>query len=122
MRQTTGGIMITSTPTSVPDARRRAGRLVVFSAVIALSLSVGVAPAMAAPASAAVTGKVAVVTFKNCTALNAKYPGGVAKVGITFNLVNGKKRAFTKRPTFSTALYTANKKSDRDKDGIACER
>jgi hypothetical protein len=101
------------------------GRLTALSVGIALCLTLGVgaAPATAATSAAApTTGTSAVVVFKNCTALNAKYPGGVAKAGIKVNLVNGKKRAFTKRPTFSTALYAANKKSDRDKDGIACEK
>jgi cytochrome c2 len=106
--------------------KRRTGRLKVSVLGIALFLtvSVGALPATAAtPASAAMVSKVAAATtFKNCTALNAKHPGGVAKVGVKFNLVNGKKRAFTKRPTFSNALYAANRKSDRDKDGIACER
>jgi hypothetical protein len=111
--------------TNLPAATRRSGRLVAFSSGIALclTLAVGVAPAGAATqASAPTTSKSAVAVFKNCTALNAKYAGGVAKAGVKFNLVNGKKKAFKKRPTFSTALYTANKKSDRDKDGIACER
>jgi cytochrome c2 len=111
--------------TNLPAATRRSGRLVALSSGIALclALSIGAAPASAAAQpSAASTAKSAVAAFKNCTALNAKYPGGVAKTGVKFNLVNGRKKAFTKRPTFSTALYTANKKSDRDKDGIACER
>jgi cytochrome c2 len=90
---------------------------------LCLTLGVGAGPATgAAHAHVAPTAKAAVTVFKNCTALNAKYPGGVAKVGVKVNLVNGKKKAFAKRPTFSTALYTANKKSDRDKDGIACEK
>jgi hypothetical protein len=106
-------------------SRRHAHRLTALSAgvllCLGLGLGAGAVPATAAPQSAA-SNKVAVTVFKNCTALNAKYPGGVAKAGIKFNLVNGKKRAFTKRPFVSTALYTANRKSDRDKDGIACER
>ena len=55
--------------------------------------------------------------FKNCTELNKIYPGGVAIPGA----VN--KGGVTKqKPTINRALYTANIKSDRDKDGIACER
>ena len=110
---------------NLPATNRRTGRVAAFSVGIALclTLSLGAAPATAATqVSAATTSKAAVTVFKNCTALNAKYPGGVAKAGVKFNLVNGKKKAFKKRPTFSTALYAANKKSDRDKDGIACER
>ena len=55
--------------------------------------------------------------FKNCTELNKVYPGGVAlpdavNAGGTTKLT----------PKYDKALYTANKKSDRDKDGIACEK
>ena len=55
--------------------------------------------------------------FKNCTELNKDYPGGVALPGA----VNaGGETKLT--PKFDKKLYEANKKSDRDKDGIACER
>lgn len=55
--------------------------------------------------------------FKNCTELNKVYPGGVALPGA----VNA--GGVTKlTPKFDKKLYEANKKSDRDKDGIACEK
>jgi len=55
--------------------------------------------------------------FKNCTELNKVYPGGVALPGA----VNA--GGMTKfAPKTDKALYLANKKSDRDKDGIACEK
>jgi hypothetical protein len=55
--------------------------------------------------------------FKNCTELNKVYPGGVALPGA----VNA--GGMTKLiPKFNKKLYDANKKSDRDKDGIACEK
>ena len=55
--------------------------------------------------------------FKNCTALNKIYPGGVALPGA----VNaGGETKLT--PKYNKKLYEANKKSDRDKDGIACEK
>ncbi len=55
--------------------------------------------------------------FKNCTELNNVYPGGVALPGA----VNA--GGMTKlTPKFDKKLYEANKKSDRDKDGIACEK
>ena len=55
--------------------------------------------------------------FKNCTELNKVYPGGVALPGA----VNaGGQTKLT--PKFDRKLYEANKKSDRDKDGIACEK
>ena len=55
--------------------------------------------------------------FKNCTELNKVYPGGVALPGA----VNSG-GATKKEPKYDKALYTANKSSDRDKDGIACEK
>jgi hypothetical protein len=56
-------------------------------------------------------------TFKNCTELNKKYPGGVALPGA---VNKGGKTKLT--PKYNKKLYKANKKSDRDKDGIACEK
>ncbi|QDP95817.1 excalibur calcium-binding domain-containing protein [Microlunatus elymi] len=59
-------------------------------------------------------------TYKNCTALNKVYKHGVGKPG-----AHDKVRGHTKKVTNfkrSAGLYNANKKSDRDKDGIACEK
>ncbi|UZJ80562.1 excalibur calcium-binding domain-containing protein [Fictibacillus sp. KU28468] len=59
-----------------------------------------------------------VKTYKNCTALNKDYKGGVAR---TKNVKNkGGKTHY--KPYVSKALYDANKSKDRDKDYIACER
>lgn len=57
-------------------------------------------------------------TFKNCTELNKTYKGGVAKAA---NIKN-KGGATKYTPFVSKEIYEANVKSDRDKDGIACER
>ena len=77
-----------------------------FVAALILSFSLSGIPANAA-------AKV----FKNCTELNKVYPGGVALPGA----VNaGGETKLT--PKFDKKLYEANKKSDRDKDGIACEK
>lgn len=59
-------------------------------------------------------------TFKNCTALNKKYPHGIGKPG-----ARDKVRGSTKPVTnfyVNASLYKANKKSDRDGDGVACEK
>ena len=56
-------------------------------------------------------------TFKNCSELNKIYKGGVALPGA---VNQGGATKF--EPKYSKALYIANKKSDRDNDGIACER
>ena len=55
--------------------------------------------------------------FKNCSELNKVYPGGVALPGAVNSGGTSKKE-----PKYNKSLYIANKKSDRDKDGIACER
>ena len=55
--------------------------------------------------------------FKNCTELNKVYPGGVALPGAA-NAGGATKQT----PTYDKKLYEANRKSDRDKDGIACEK
>ena len=73
--------------------------------------------AMAAPTTHA---SASVVTYANCTALNKKYPHGVGKVG-AHDKVSGKTKPVTNFYK-NTSLYNANKKSDRDKDGIACEK
>jgi hypothetical protein len=79
---------------------------------IKLTLALVVA-ALLLPHTAAQASKV----FKNCTELNKVYPGGVALPGA----VNA--GGMTKlTPKFNKKLYDANKKSDRDKDGIACEK
>ena len=63
------------------------------------------------------TSYAAAKKFNNCTELNKVYPGGVALPGA----VNAG-GATKKEPKYDKALYTANKKSDRDGDGIACEK
>ena len=78
-----------------------------ISVSICVGLTLGLAPS--SPAAAKV--------FKNCTELNKVYPGGVALPGA----VNSG-GVTKKEPKYNKALYNANKKSDRDKDGIACEK
>jgi hypothetical protein len=58
--------------------------------------------------------------FSNCTAMHHTYKHGVGKAG-----AHDKVRGHTKPVTnfkVSTAIYNANKKMDRDKDGVACEK
>ncbi|MPQ23637.1 excalibur calcium-binding domain-containing protein [Bacillus paralicheniformis] len=62
--------------------------------------------------------KTKVKTYKNCKALNKDYKGGVARSKSVKN--KGGKTKY--KPYVSKALYDANKKLDRDKDKIACER
>jgi hypothetical protein len=79
---------------------------------VIIFILLGVVPIVSTPTSNAAAKK-----FKNCTELNKVYPGGVAKPGAV-----NKGGATKIEPTIDAALYKANSKSDRDKDGIACEK
>jgi cell division septation protein DedD len=65
--------------------------------------------------------------YASCKAVHKHYSGGIAKAGVHRNTIkhahhaatHGKLRGHVKH---STALYKANKKLDRDKDGILCEK
>jgi hypothetical protein len=60
--------------------------------------------------------------FKNCTALNKEYPGGVAEKATSVNKNKaGALQESKKVPKVSLKVYKENKGLDRDKDGIACE-
>lgn len=52
-------------------------------------------------------------TYRNCTELRKTFPHGVAKSARTAGTTGAKVNA---------EVYAENVKSDRDKDGVACER
>jgi hypothetical protein len=58
--------------------------------------------------------------FRNCTELNKTYKHGVGKSGAK-DKVSGSAKPVTNFKV-STTVYHQNKKSDRDKDGVACEK
>ncbi len=92
--------------------RPRRTAVLAASAVLAAGALLG--PAGPADAVAVASAK----HFANCTALNKVYPHGVGKPGAR-DKTSGKRVTTFKR---SKALYAANIKSDRDRDGIACEK
>jgi hypothetical protein len=57
-------------------------------------------------------------TYKNCTALQKVYPHGVGLRNAKDKTSGKPVRSFTK----NAAVYKLNTKSDRDHDGIACEK
>ena len=63
----------------------------------------------ASPVAAAPPSK----AYKNCTELRKVYPAGVAKSA---------KAAGTTGAAVNPKVYKENAKSDRDNDGVACER
>ena len=64
---------------------------------------------MSASSVEAKTSKV----FKNCTELRKVFPSGVAKNAVSAGATGA---------TVNSRVYLENKKSDRDNDGIACEK
>lgn len=76
-------------------------------ATISIGLTLGLMPSSTGAAK----------VFKNCTELNKVYPGGVAIPGAMNSGGTTKQE-----PVYNKGLYLANKKSDRDRDGIACEK
>ena len=89
----------------------------VASLCLGAVLSVTGGSLLAAPASAALPRP---KTYANCTALNKVFPHGIGKTG-----ARDKTGASSKPVTTFTrhdATYRLNTKSDRDKDGIACEK
>jgi hypothetical protein len=85
----------------------RAAALLATGAVLALPV-LGAGPAEAAPAR----------KFANCTDLNRAHPHGVGKPGARDRASGTPVTTFLR----NAALYAANAGSDRDKDGIACEK
>ncbi|WP_206556241.1 excalibur calcium-binding domain-containing protein [Curtobacterium sp. SP.BCp] len=81
------------------------------------------ATAVVGGASAA---QAAPTVYKNCDAVHRVYSGGIAKKSVTKNKVTsaGKVtyRALKGTVKKDDKLYAANKKLDRDADGIACEK
>ena len=74
--------------------------------------------ALVAPMATASAVTKSAKTYRNCTALNKDYPHGVGRPGAR-DKTSGTPVTNFKR---SKALYKANNGSDRDKDGIACEK
>jgi uncharacterized membrane protein len=86
-------------------------RSIASGALVAVT-SAGLLLAGAAPSQAAAT------KYKNCAALNKVYPHGVGKKGARDKTSGTPVTNFT----VSASVYAANKGSDRDGDGIACEK
>ncbi|MCW2769036.1 MAG: calcium-binding protein [Aeromicrobium sp.] len=82
--------------------------LLAASATLSLGLVSVATAAEAAPAK----------TYSNCTKLNKDYKHGVGRSGAKDKTSGTPVKTFTR----NTKVYQLNKKSDRDKDGIACEK
>jgi len=83
--------------------------LVAAAAIVAGSLFVAASPADASARH-----------FANCTAMHKVYKHGVGRKGAKDKVRSKKDKPVTNFHV-STAIYNANKGSDRDHDGVACE-
>jgi hypothetical protein len=86
--------------------------------LLTAAVLLAVPAALPAASPAAPTATASAKTYQNCTALNRAYPHGVGRSGAR-DKTSGAPVTNFKR---SKALYMANRKSDRDGDGIACEK
>ncbi len=91
-------------------------RLLAACATALAVLLVGSSHASAATPRLVATAR----TFANCTQMHQTYPGGVAKPGARDRRRGGGHARYA--PKVSASLYGANRKSDRDNDGVACEQ
>ena len=93
-------------------------------AITALVSSAVLLPALSANAA---TDPPTSHVYANCTAVHKYYSGGIAKAGVKYNVIhhaNGttSKEKLKGHVLHSTTAYDKNKKLDRDKDGVACEK
>jgi hypothetical protein len=86
--------------------------------LITILLSLGLVLGLSFGLTDSAEATVKIKTYKNCTALNKDFKGGVARTSKVKN--KGGKTKY--KPYVSKELYDANTKSDRDHDLIACER
>ena len=77
-----------------------------------------------APAGAALAADSAATAraYANCTAIHRVSSGGIAKKGVTVDSTPSGSRPLKGTVKWDTALYRADQKSDRDGDGVACEK
>jgi Excalibur calcium-binding domain len=61
--------------------------------------------------------------WRNCGAVNARYPHGIGKVGAHDHVTSGEPVTTFRRSNklYATAMRW-NRRLDRDKNGIACEK
>jgi hypothetical protein len=91
-------------------------RAVVLAAIVAATLSL-VSPATVGSADAA-----APPVYKNCTAFNKKYPHGLGRANARDKTSGEPVMTFRRGTSLYNVAMSYNRRLDRDKDGIACEK
>jgi len=79
--------------------------------------------AVTGPASTALSAGAAIpALYKNCTALNAKYPHGLGTLKARDKATGTPVTTFKRSTTLYNRAMSYNKRLDGDKDFIACEK
>jgi hypothetical protein len=89
---------------------------------IVISLIASVALLLAAPAAAVGASAAMPALYKNCTNLNKKYPHGLGKANALDKTSDEPVTTFKRSTRLYKTAMSWNKRLDRDKDGIACEK
>ena len=97
------------------------------TALVALTLVLFAAPAYtsvngAASASVIPTAYVIPAVYRNCTALNQKYPHGIGKLNARDKTSGRPVTTFLRNTRLYNFADTFNGRLDGDNDGIACEK
>jgi excalibur calcium-binding domain-containing protein len=97
------------------------GRSTRARGVMALAVPVLAASMLTIGATASPAAAATVKAFANCTAMHkvAAFKGGIGRPHARDKRASGGRAKYA--PYRSTRGYLLNSKSDRDKDGIACE-
>jgi len=78
---------------------------------------------LAAPTSAALRGDAAMPRlYRNCTALNAKYPHGLGRANAVDKTSGERVTNFRRSTRLFLVAMSYNRGLDRDKDRVACEK
>ena len=86
-----------------------------LSATAVVSALLFSAPALGAPAAIP-------AAYKNCTALNKKYPHGLGRANARDKTSGTPVTTFKRSTKLYNLAMSHNKRLDGDKDGIACEK
>ncbi len=106
--------------------RKTIGLVALGCALGVVSLGASPVVAQAAPSGTAALAQAKAPSkkalYKNCTAVNKKYPHGVGRSGAKDKTSGKKVTTFKKSSALYQEAMSYNRGLDRDKDGIACEK
>jgi hypothetical protein len=87
--------------------------------IASAAFAAAVAAALALPATAVAKTP---PLYRNCTALNSKYPHGIGKAKARDRTTGTPVTTFRRSTTLYNTAMSHNRGLDRDRDGVACEQ